>query len=85
MIRWILQIEGQNTLEVVYKSGVKRYISVGMYNNYKLNKTQQAFMDNSRKITIPGYRNFDYYVSKSNPDTKITDMLFNYKQGYYEY
>ena len=55
MIDHILQIEGQNVLQVVYDSGCNRFVELDDYGNYKLTKSQQKFMNNSNY--------YDYYYN----------------------
>ncbi len=74
MIEWILQLEGQNMLQVHYSSGYDRYIYPDGYGNYETNMTrpQRKFMDNSIKVemlnTDGWYRKFYYWLDKDNPN-----------------
>ena len=80
MIDYILQIAGQNMLQVVYKSGVNRFIFPDSYGIYESNmtKTQRDFMNNSKMFIMPkadGYRSFYYYLDKNNPNESVLSVI----------
>lgn len=81
MIDFIVQIDGQNMLQVHYKSGYNRYIFPDEWGNYDSNMTraQRDFMNNSRKeimINADGlYRKFTYWLDKDNPNTSILSAI----------
>lgn len=74
-IDYILQIDGQNLLQVVYKSGANRFIWLGD-SYYVMTKTQQDFMNNSMKVEhktrywFEG-RSTTYWLDKDNPNEAI--------------
>lgn len=74
MIRYILQVDGQNLLQVVYSSGVNRYITPDGWGNYfpNMTKPQRDFMKNSitveRKGFSPWERKITYWINKDNPE-----------------
>lgn len=52
MIDYALQVEGQNLVQVVYKSGANRYIGLNRDRVYAFNGTQREFMEAARKIVM---------------------------------
>lgn len=78
MIDYILQVEGQNILQVVYKSGYNRFVGIDAYGLYKLTKTQRDFMNNSiiKEYKTPdGWRhNITYWLNKDNPNPAIMSV-----------
>jgi len=64
-IDWAKQIEGVNCVEVVYKSGVTRYVGLGD-GYYRFTGTQRDFMENAEVVDLrDGTR---YWITKdSNP------------------
>ena len=80
MIDYILQVAGQNMLQVVYKSGVNRFIFPDSYGAYGSNmtKAQRDFINNSKMFIMPkadGYRSFYYYLNKDNPNEAILSVI----------
>lgn len=50
-IEYIRQAKGWNVLEVVYKSGFRRYVYLGD-SYYRTTKTQDEFMNNSIVVNL---------------------------------
>ena len=81
MIEWILQLDGQNMLQVHYSSGCDRYIFPDSYGNYVTNMTrpQRNFMDNSIKVKMLNadgwHRTFYYWLDKDNPNKAIMSQV----------
>ena len=81
MIEWILQVDGQNMLQVHYSSGYNRYIFPDGWGNYEnnMNKPQRDFMNNSRReimINAGGWgRDFTYWLNKDNPNGAILSAI----------
>lgn len=77
MIRFILQVEGQNLLQVVYESGANRYIYPDSWGDYTHNmtKTQRDFYNNSivafNKGFSPWEHRIKYWFRKESPDSFI--------------
>lgn len=80
-IDYILQVDGQNLLQVHYKSGFDRYIFPDGWGNYDTNMTrsQKDFMNNSRReimINADGWgRSFTYWLNKDEPNTAILSQI----------
>ena len=67
MIDYILQVSGQNLLQVIYKSGVNRFVGLGDH-DYDLTKTQRTFLNNCFTVVID---NVFYYLHKNHPNKSI--------------
>lgn len=66
MIKYILQVQGQNLLQVHYTSGANRYIEPNQYYCYGSNmtKTQLDYMHNAKMyemINANGFGRSHYY------------------------
>lgn len=66
-IDYIAQTNGWNVLEVVYKSGFRRYIGLGD-SYYMTTRTQDEFMRNAVRIES---ERCTYWVDKDNPNKDI--------------
>lgn len=71
MIEYILQIQGQNLLQVHYTSGANRYIEPDQYYCYGSNmtKTQLDYMHNAKMyemIDANGFGRSHYYYLQDN-------------------
>lgn len=81
MIDYILQVDGQNMLQVVYKSGANRFIYPDGWGIYMTNmtKTQRDFIMNSIKVTMinaDGWgKSIDYWLDKENPNKGILSSI----------
>lgn len=80
MIEYILQVQGQNLLQVVYTSGVNRFISPDSWGYYRANmsRAQRKFMDESIMITLPPigwYRAINYYLDRERPNAAIMSAV----------
>ncbi len=81
MIEWILQVDGQNMLQVHYSIRYNRYIFPDSYGNYETNMTrpQRNFMDNSIKVEMLNadgwFRTFYYWLDKDNPNKAIMSQV----------
>ena len=80
-IDYIAQSNGWNVLEVVYKSGFRRYIGLGD-RYYMTTRTQDEFMKNSVRIETQ-YRT--YWVDKDNPNNDIISRQKVYYRGHWIY
>jgi hypothetical protein len=76
-IDYILQIEGQNVLQVVYKSGANRFIYPDGWGCYgpHMTRTQLDFMSNSYTVILDGWRNVTYYLDKNSPNKAILSAV----------
>lgn len=80
MIDYILQIQGQNLLQVVYKSGVNRFIAPdpdGCYGS-NMTQTQRDFMSRSMMVILPAEgwnKAVNYYVDRENPNRVIMSAV----------
>lgn len=80
MIEYILQVQGQNLLQVVYTSGAKRFITPDSWGCYgsNMSRAQREFMDRSIMVTLPptGWnRAVDYYIDGEHPNTAIMSAI----------
>lgn len=81
MIDYILQIDGQNMLQVVYKSGTNRYIFPNGWGHYEPNmtKTQRDFYNNSFcavMINAGGWgRKVYYWLDRNNPNKAVLSAI----------
>ena len=81
MIDYILQVEGQNFLQVVYKSGANRFIYPDQWGCYGSNmtKTQRDFISNSYMVEMPKADKWDrsiyYYLDKNSPNSAILSAI----------
>ena len=79
MIDHILQIEGQNVLQVVYDSGCNRFVKLDGYGNYKLTKSQRKFMNNSNYYEMKDATKFGdtiyFWLDKANPNKGILSQI----------
>ncbi len=76
-IDYICQIEGQNVLQVVYKSGANRFIYHDSWGCYRTNmtRTQLDFISHSFKVTYEGWQNVTYWLDKDSPNKAILSMV----------
>lgn len=76
-IDYILQIEGQNVLQVVYKSGTNRFIYPDEWGCYgpHMTQTQLDFVSNSYTVILEGWRNVTYYLDKNSPNKAILSAV----------
>lgn len=81
MIDYIVQVENQNMLQVVYKSGYNRFIFPDQWGLYESNmtKTQLEFMKNSFKVEMVKADSFDrtfyYWLNKNNPNKGVLSAI----------
>ena len=81
MINYVLQIEGQNLLQVVYNSGYCRYIDPDQWGDYypNMSKTQKQFMKNAIQKTLPSGDSFGrsiiYWLDKDKPNLAIISAI----------
>lgn len=80
MIDYIIQIQGQNLLQIVYKSGVNRFVapdSEGCYGP-NMTQTQRDFMNRSMMVVLPAeglHKAINYYVDRENPNRAIMSAV----------
>lgn len=76
-IDYMCQIEGQNVLQVVYKSGANRFINPDGWGCYgpNMTQTQLSFVSNSYTVILEGWRNITYYLDKNSPNEAILSMV----------
>jgi len=80
MIEYILQVQGQNLLQVVYTSGVNRYIAPDSWGCYgsNMSRAQREFMDKSIMVTLlPSGLNraIYYYLDGEHPNAAIMSAV----------
>lgn len=80
MIEYILQVQGQNLLQVVYSSGANRFITPDPWGCYgpNMSRTQRDFMDRSIMVTLPptGWgRAINYYLDGENPNAAVMSAV----------
>ena len=80
MIEYILQVQGQDLLQVVYTSGANRFITPDSWGCYGSNmtRTQREFMNKSIMVTLPPtgcYRAINYYLDGEHPNAAIMSAV----------
>lgn len=81
MIEWILQIDGQNMLQIHYSSGCNRYVFPDEWGGYEshMTKTQRNFIKESIKVKMLNadgwYKTFYYWLNKDNPNKAIMSQV----------